>query len=72
MSEKIGRQIMVALKDCATFGAGGYVWKRKSMEKAVGLGLAREVPARHGYQGPAYVLTDAGYAALSSHQRLGE
>jgi hypothetical protein len=66
---KIGPQILTALKDCASFSAGSYVWKRKTMEKAVDLGLAKEVPVRKGYQGPAFALTEAGYAALSSKVR---
>ena len=61
----LSKQILIALRDCRSFRSGGYVWKRRSMEKAVALGLAREVPSK--YAGVcAFELTAEGIAAASS------
>ena len=43
-----------ALRDCANYPPGKYVWKRVTMRKLSALGLTREL------DGGAYALTTAG------------
>lgn len=58
--EKLSRSEEFALLDCASFKAGHYIWKPKTMDKLVAKGLATKTSAG------AYVLTEAGYGVVSA------
>ena len=59
---KIGASLFLALKDCAGFSTGTYIWRPKSMEKLAALGLVQRVSVEtFGPSGSvAYALTEAG------------
>ena len=64
--KKVTPSILTALMECKKWLPGNYVWKRKTMQKAVALGLAEEIPPRSNLvRMSAFVLTAAGHAVLS-------
>lgn len=66
---RIAPSILSALKDCDSWPAGMFVWKRARMAKAVALGLAHEIPDVRKSGLTAFALTDAGRAVLSSTRK---
>jgi hypothetical protein len=63
---KIGASLFLALRDCASYSTGTYIWKPKSMERLAALGLVECVGmARFAPPGTvAYAITDAGRALI--------
>lgn len=61
---KIGKSILIALRDCHSFRRGTYTWKRATMAKAVALGLAEEIPHKLFHGQKAFALTQQGLDAL--------
>ena len=56
----------VALKDCARFSRGSYIWKPKTMQKLAVLGLVETVEGAYGQT--AYALTKAGYFVVGDRK----
>lgn len=68
--QKVSDALLVALKDCANYPRGNYLWKPKSMEKLAAMGLVEEVPTGERYYRhiAAYAITEAGRAALAGEK----
>ena len=56
---------LIALKDCDNWRLGSYVWRPATMRKLAAKGLVELWPTRAGSAVQAYVLTEAGRAALA-------
>lgn len=69
---ELTRHEKAALQECARYPRGRYCWRVASMAKLEAKGIVAKIPHVDGYGCGAWVVTDAGHAALERDANLAD